>query len=97
MDQTRGWFYALHVISSLLFDRNAYKNVVVMEFVLNSKGEKMSKSRGDQVDPLQIMDRIGTDSLRLFFFQGPPWKPKRFSEEVSVEFSRKLLGTIYNS
>ncbi len=97
MDQTRGWFYSLHVISSLLFDRNAYKNVVVMEFVLNSKGEKMSKSRGDQVDPLQIMDRIGTDSLRLFFFQGPPWKPKRFSEEVSVEFSRKLLGTIYNS
>jgi isoleucyl-tRNA synthetase len=97
IDQTRGWFYSLHVISSLVFDRNAYKNVVVMEFVLNSKGEKMSKSRGDQVDPLVIMDRIGTDSLRLFFFQGPPWKTKRFSEEVALEFSRKLLGTIYNS
>ncbi len=97
IDQTRGWFYSLHVISSLLFDRNAYNNVVVMEFVLNSKGEKMSKSRGDQVDPLVIMDRIGTDSLRLFFFQGPPWKPKRFSEEASSEFSRKLLGTLYNS
>ncbi|MEM0135404.1 MAG: isoleucine--tRNA ligase [Thermoplasmatales archaeon] len=97
IDQTRGWFYSMHVISSLVFDRNAYSNVVVMEFVLNSNGEKMSKSRGDQVDPLVIMDRIGTDSLRLFFFQGPPWKPKRFSEEVALEFSRKLLGTIYNS
>jgi len=97
IDQTRGWFYSLHIISSLLFDRNAYKNVVVMEFVLNSEGEKMSKSRGDKTDPIEIMDRIGTDSLRLFFFQGPPWKPKRFSEEVSLEFSRKLLGTLYNS
>jgi len=97
MDQTRGWFYSLHVISSLLFKRNAFKNVVVMEFVLNSKGEKMSKSKGDVVDPLEIMGRIGTDSLRLFFFQAPPWKPKRFSEEVALEFSRKLLGTLYNS
>ncbi len=97
IDQTRGWFYSLHVISSLLFERNAYNNVVVMEFVLNSKGEKMSKSRGDKVDPLEILNKIGTDSLRLFFFQGPPWKPKRFSEEVATEFSRKLLGTLYNS
>ncbi len=97
IDQTRGWFYSLHVISSLLFDRNAYNNVVVMEFVLNSKGEKMSKSRGDKVDPLEILDKIGTDSLRLFFFQGPPWKPKRFSEDVALDFSRKLLGTLYNS
>ncbi len=97
IDQTRGWFYSMHVISSLLFDSNAFRNVVVMEFVLNSRGEKMSKSRGDQVDPIEIMDKIGTDSLRLFFFQGPPWKPKRFSEETSLEFSRKLLGTIYNS
>jgi len=97
MDQTRGWFYSMHVISSLLFQRNAYDNVVVMEFVMNSKGEKMSKSRGDTVDPLQLIEKIGTDSLRLFFFQGPPWKPKRFTEEGAVEFSRKLLGTIYNS
>ena len=97
MDQTRGWFYSMHVISSLLFERNAYNNVVVMEFILNSNGEKMSKSRGDKVDPLELMDRIGTDSLRLFFLQGPPWKPKRFSEEVALEFSRKLLGTLYNS
>lgn len=97
MDQTRGWFYSMHVISSLLFDKNAYNNVVVMEFVLNSNGEKMSKSRGDKVDPIAIMDEIGTDALRLFFFQGPPWKPKRFSSEVAVEFSRKLLGTLYNS
>ncbi len=97
MDQTRGWFYSMHVISSLLFDKNAYNNVVVMEFVLNSNGEKMSKSRGDKVDPLGIMDEIGTDALRLFFFQGPPWKAKRFSSEVAVEFSRKLLGTLYNS
>lgn len=97
MDQTRGWFYSLHVISSLLFDRNAYKNVVVMEFILNSEGEKMSKSRGDTVDPLELINRIGTDSLRLFFFQGPPWRPKRFSQEGALEFSRKLLGTLYNS
>ena len=97
IDQTRGWFYSLHVISSLLFDRNAYKNVVVMEFVLNSNGEKMSKSRGDKVDPREILDKIGTDSLRLFFFQGPPWKPKRFSEDVALDFSRKILGTLYNS
>ncbi|MEM4090089.1 MAG: isoleucine--tRNA ligase, partial [Thermoplasmatales archaeon] len=97
MDQTRGWFYSLHVISSLLFGRNAFKNVVVMEFILNSKGEKMSKSRGDTVDPLEIINRIGTDSLRLFFFQGPPWKPKRFTEETARELSWKILGTLYNS
>jgi isoleucyl-tRNA synthetase len=97
IDQTRGWFYSLHVISSLLFDSNSYNNVVVMEFVLNSKGEKMSKSKGDVVNPIQIVDKIGTDSLRLFFFQGPPWKPKRFSNEIAEEYSRKLLGTIYNS
>ncbi|MEM0311792.1 MAG: isoleucine--tRNA ligase [Thermoplasmatales archaeon] len=97
MDQTRGWFYSLHVISSLLFGRNAFRNVVVMEFILNSKGEKMSKSRGDTVNPLEIIDRIGTDSLRLFFFQGPPWKPKRFTEEGARELSWKMLGTLYNS
>lgn len=97
MDQTRGWFYSLHVISSLLFGKRAYNNVVVMEFILNSAGEKMSKSRGDKVDPLEIIGDIGTDSLRLFFFQGPPWKPKRFTEEAATDLSRKLLGTLYNS
>ncbi len=97
IDQTRGWFYSLHVISSLLFENISFKNVVVMEFILNSKGEKMSKSKGDVVDPKVIMDQIGADSLRLFFFQGPPWKPKRFSNEIAQEYSRKLLGTLYNS
>lgn len=97
IDQTRGWFYSLHVISSLVFGKPAFRNVVVMEFVLNSQGEKMSKSRGDKVNPIELIDKMGTDALRLFFFEGPPWKPKRFSEDAAVDFSRKLLGTIYNS
>ncbi|MCL4411827.1 MAG: isoleucine--tRNA ligase [Candidatus Thermoplasmatota archaeon] len=97
MDQTRGWFYVLHVISSMLFGSNSYSNVIVMEFVLNSKGEKMSKSKGDVVDPMKIIEKIGTDALRLFFYQGPPWKTKRFSEEIADEYARKVLGTLYNS
>ncbi len=97
IDQTRGWFYSLHVISSLLFENISFKNVVVMEFILNSKGEKMSKSRGDVVDPRLIMNQIGADSLRLFFFQGPPWRPKRFSNDIALEYSRRILGTLYNS
>lgn len=97
IDQTRGWFYSMHVISSLLFGKRAFSNVVVMEFILNSQGEKMSKSKGDTVDTAKLIEKLGTDTLRLFFFQGPPWKPKRFAEGVAVENSRKLLGTLYNS
>jgi isoleucyl-tRNA synthetase len=78
IDQTRGWFYSLHVISSLVFGKPAFRNVVVMEFVLNSQGEKMSKSRGDKVNPIELIDKMGTDALRLFFFEGPPGNQRDF-------------------
>lgn len=96
IDQTRGWFYALHVISSLLFERNAYNNAFVVEFILDSEGRKMSKSKGNSVFALDLINQYGPDSSRLFFFNGPPWKPRPLSPKIVQEISTKTLGTLVN-
>jgi len=99
IDQTRGWFYTLHNISTALFDSVAYKSVVVNDLVLDKSGQKMSKSKGNTVDPYDIMSRFGADAVRWFFMVSSPiWKPKLFNEEdiaktVIADFFRSLTNT----
>ncbi len=99
IDQTRGWFYTLHNIASAVFDKTAYKAVVVNELVLDKDGKKMSKSVGNTVDPFLMMSRYGADALRWYFMvSNPPWKPTRFNEEdiastVIADFFRSLSNT----
>lgn len=97
IDQTRGWFYTLHVINTILFNSNAYKNVLTLGFVLNEKGEKMSKSRGDVVDPLPWMDSLGADAIRLYMFSIPTWRDRRISEHLVKEYRSRTIETFWNS
>lgn len=96
VDQTRGWYYVLHAISTLLFDTNAYKNVLTIEFVLDQNGKKMSKSAGNSVYAKDVIEQIGPDPLRLFFFNGAPWKTRNFDLKLINELSRKNLYTLLN-
>ncbi len=96
IDQTRGWYYTLHVISTLLFDTNAYSNVLTIEFVLDKKGRKMSKSEGNFVSARDALDTLGPDPLRLFFLFGVPWKTRNYDIGLINEVSRKLLSTLLN-
>lgn len=96
IDQTRGWYYTLHVISSLLFDTNAYKNVLTIEFVLDENGRKMSKSEGNDVSAKEALDTLGPDPLRLFFLFGVPWKTRNYDIKLINEVSRKSLSTLLN-
>ncbi|MCS7000367.1 MAG: isoleucine--tRNA ligase [Bacteroidota bacterium] len=99
IDQTRGWFYTLHNIATALFDRPAFRSVVVNELVLDSAGQKMSKSRGNTVDPFVMMERYGADAVRWYMVAAnPPWKPLRFNENeivstVLADFFRALTNT----
>ncbi len=98
VDQTRGWFYSLLAISTLLFDRAPYKNVLVMGLVQDADGKKMSKSKGNAVDPMEALERFGSDSLRWFFYTTcAPWLPKRFSEKGVVEVQKKFFSTLWNT
>ncbi|MGC8897724.1 MAG: isoleucine--tRNA ligase [Bacteroidota bacterium] len=98
IDQTRGWFYTLHAIGSFLFDQPAYKNVMVNELILDKEGQKMSKSRGNTVDPFEILERFGADALRWYLTtSSPPWKPTLFDEDGLREVQRKFLGTLVNT
>ncbi len=98
VDQTRGWFYSLLAISTFLFDEPAYKSCISLELILDKDGQKMSKSRGNAVDPFQVMDKYGTDALRWYLMTvSPPWLPTRFDEDGVNEVSRKLLGTLLNT
>ncbi len=98
VDQTRGWFYTLHAISSYLFKQPCFKNVVVNELVLDRSGQKMSKSKGNTVDPFQVMDQYGADAVRWFLIaSSPPWKPKLFDEKSVAEVQRKLFSTLLNT
>lgn len=98
VDQTRGWFYSLHAIATLLFDSPAYKNVICLGHVVDSNGEKMSKSRGNVLDPYAIFDTLGADALRWYFFTGsPPGEPKRISLELVADGSHKLVNTLWNT
>ncbi len=96
IDQTRGWFYTLHVISTLIFDKNAYENVFCTEFILDSQGRKMSKSKGNGVLAKEMIDKFGPDASRLFFYTTAPWKPKPLVEKTVKETETKILGTLMN-
>jgi len=98
IDQTRGWFYTLHAIATLLFDKPAYKNVVVNELILDKKGQKMSKSRGNTVDPFDLFEKYGADATRWYLVTtSPPWKPTLFDEDGVLETQRKFFGTLTNT
>lgn len=97
IDQTRGWFYTLEAISTLLFDRAPFQNCIVMGHVLDTEGRKMSKHLGNVVDPFTMLDRFGADSLRWYFYTTTaPWLPKRFSEKAVQEVQSKFLATLQN-
>ncbi len=97
VDQTRGWFYSLHAISTLLFDRNSYKNVICLGHILDAKGDKMSKTRGNVVETWSILDKYGADALRWYFFTAaPPGNARRFSEQLISEVTRQFMLTLWN-
>jgi len=98
IDQTRGWFYTLHAIATMLFDNVAYKNVLVNELILDKKGNKMSKSKGNTVDPFDLFDKYGADATRWYLItNSPPWRPTLFDEEGLAETQRKFFGTLVNT
>lgn len=98
VDQTRGWFYSLHAESTLLFNEPAFTNVIVMGLVLDENGNKMSKSKGNAVDPMEALDTFGADAIRWYFYTAAaPWLPKKFSEDAVREGQRKFLGTLWNT
>jgi isoleucyl-tRNA synthetase len=98
VDQTRGWFYSLLAISTLLFDKPAFKHVVVMELVLDRDGQKMSKSKGNVVDPWQVIDEVGIDPLRWYMLTASqPWVPLKFDLEGPREVARKVFATLNNT
>ena len=97
IDQTRGWFYSLLTIAAFLFDKPCFKNCVVTELVLDKEGLKMSKSRGNVVDPWQVLDSQGADPLRWYIVTvSPPWVPTCFDYDGVTEVTRKLFGTLIN-
>ena len=98
IDQTRGWFYTLEAISTLLFDRAPFRNCIVLGHVQDADGRKMSKHLGNVVDPFEMLNRFGADALRWYFYtSSAPWLPKRFSEEAVREGQRKFLATLQNT
>ncbi len=98
IDQTRGWFYSLHAIAVMLYDRPAFRNCVCLELVLDEKGEKMSKSRGNVIDPWTLIHRSGADALRWFFFSvSPPGIPKRLSVAAVEDVVRRFFLTLWNT
>ncbi len=98
IDQTRGWFYTLHAIATMLFDNVAYKNLIVNELILDKDGLKMSKSRGNTVDPFYLFDKYGADATRWYLVTtSPPWRPTLFNEDDILEVQRKFFGTLMNT
>ena len=98
IDQTRGWFYTLEAISTLLFDRAPFKNCIVMGHTQDAEGRKMSKHLGNVVDPFEVLDKFGADAVRWYYYTtSAPWLPKRFSEEAVQEGQRKFMATLQNT
>jgi isoleucyl-tRNA synthetase len=97
VDQTRGWFYSLHALSTLLFNRPCYKNVICLGHILDGQGEKMSKSRGNVVEPLPVLQKHGADALRWYLFTAaPPGNARRFSEALVGEVTRQFMLILWN-
>ncbi len=97
VDQTRGWFYSLLAISTLLFDKAPFKNVIVLGHVQDANGQKMSKSKGNAVDPFDALENFGADAIRWYFYSNSaPWLPNRFHDKTVVEYQRKFMGTLWN-
>ncbi len=98
VDQTRGWFYSLMAESTLLFDKAPYENVVVLGHVQDEHGQKMSKSKGNAVDPFDALERYGADAIRWYFYiNSAPWLPNRFHGKAVEEGQRKFMGTLWNT
>lgn len=98
IDQTRGWFYSLIAIGTLVFDESPYKNCLVMGHVQDAEGRKMSKHIGNVVDPWEVLDKQGADAVRWYFYaSGSPWLPTRFSGELVSELQSKFMGTLWNT
>ena len=98
VDQTRGWFYSLLAISTLIFDKAPYKNVIVLGLVQDENGQKMSKSKGNAVDPFEALETYGADAIRWYFYSNSaPWLPNRFHGGAVVEGQRKFMGTLWNT
>lgn len=98
VDQTRGWFYTLHALSTMLFDKPAFRNVVSNGLVLDSNGEKMSKSKGNTIDPNEVIQKYGADTVRWYMMSNSsPWENLRFSEDGLNEVQRKFFNTIVNT
>ena len=98
VDQTRGWFYSLLAISTLLFNKAPYENVIVLGHVQDENGQKMSKSKGNAVDPFDALDTYGADAIRWYFYiNSAPWLPNRFHGKAVSEYSRKFMGTLWNT
>ena len=98
VDQTRGWFYSLMAESTLLFHQSSYQNVIVLGLVLDGNGQKMSKSKGNAVDPFEALKKHGADAIRWYFYvNSAPWLPNRFHDKAVQEGQRKFLGTLWNT
>lgn len=98
VDQTRGWFYSLLAISTLLFNKAPYKNVIVLGHVQDENGQKMSKSKGNAVDPFEALEKHGADAIRWYFYNNSaPWLPNRFHDKAVTEGQRKFMGTLWNT
>lgn len=98
VDQTRGWFYSLLAESTLLFNKAPYKNVIVLGHVQDENGQKMSKSKGNAVDPFDALNTHGADAIRWYFYSNSaPWLPNRFHDKAVTEGQRKFMGTIWNT
>ncbi|MBR0277644.1 MAG: isoleucine--tRNA ligase [Clostridia bacterium] len=98
VDQTRGWFYSLLAISTLIFNEAPYKNVIVLGHVQDENGQKMSKSKGNAVDPFEALEQFGADAIRWYFYSNSaPWLPNRFHAGAVTEGQRKFMGTLWNT
>ncbi|MBR6719972.1 MAG: isoleucine--tRNA ligase, partial [Clostridia bacterium] len=98
VDQTRGWFYSLLAISTLLFNKAPYKNVIVLGHVQDENGQKMSKSKGNAVDPFETLEKHGADAVRWYFYSNSaPWLPNRYHDAAVTEGQRKFMGTLWNT
>ncbi len=98
VDQTRGWFYSLLAISTLLFNKAPYQNVIVLGHVQDENGQKMSKSKGNAVDPFDALQQYGADAIRWYFYvNSAPWLPNRFHGKAVMEGQRKFMGTLWNT